>query len=814
MSRETQRPRPTLVSSELTIHPELEVTLADYTWLPARFSSIFQATLEKDDGLALIHFAAEVERCTWGTTGSSGAEMSPVVQKKVIVLSRNALYLCNERSDIGRCVPLELIEEVFIMDDWICLGVPTQYDLLFRISTNNLNTHAHQSFFLETLNALRLKLLGPHHQHPMLTPVSLPTFDAVLRRPLSRSQGQGVESKPVPIPIVPWAELVTFPRCDVIIRSLSAANAEKCAGFSPAHQRQHRDAEMAGLLQAKNQPQRSARSRGRNEPNYEEDEGYSSPTSPTGRRRYATLKAINEVLEKDISAASKWKNINDALNDKDSPIRKRENGRFDNSPKRRIQAAVPRRKDPLDNAPPSPSPIRQRPSPSRDSAPKLQTSSTYVKQRDPNQGRDQAISSASELRNYDFNEELAPIPLKYPSKVSPSATENKKVDHDTFRPAVPPQHYELSSRTQRPSQGRAIHEDSPLPYALRQEGIVSHQHYGDHSSGRTLSPRRKSPEKNNLDFVGASRKNESREPTQNNHSPGGRSDQPKNSEKMDLVWEELLSQRQTLEALSKQMHTLMSQQQQILSREAAAVIHGDRVEEEKWEQVVAKGSKGGALASDASASPTPQTKAGIREKNERKPSPKPKDAHTTSSLTPFQRKLVGRSLYGGEGQQQQLHGGSRNQLQDQSFSTEYQHHKLEEGWNSPTEPKVRSNPSPAVSEGQLHRRVASPYQIRKNRPLRGGGIGDGADGKDLNPDHSYWSSSYLQQKQEEPETLSDPPRPPAVSALAKQPHHLTGTRTTRAQEMRSLHNQATYGLNTDGGGSKTAEMLQPHSRRL
>ena len=53
---------------DLTIHPELQVPLADYTWLPQEYHATFQAVLEKADGVAPIHFIAEVERCI--VTGS------------------------------------------------------------------------------------------------------------------------------------------------------------------------------------------------------------------------------------------------------------------------------------------------------------------------------------------------------------------------------------------------------------------------------------------------------------------------------------------------------------------------------------------------------------------------------------------------------------------------------------------------------------------------------------------------------------------------------------------------------------------------
>ena len=248
---------------DIALDPETRVGLADYTWLPAEYQQVFQATLEKEDGVASIHFAAEVERCTDASqrpyTGGSPPRGSVASQLRVIVMSKAAVYVCNARSEISRCLRIEKVEEIFLVDDWICLSVPSEYDLLFRVTPRNLNTNCHQGYFVDAFNALRTKVF----RSPVLNPKQLNSMEALtarqLRRPVEDRSGRAYnEEKPLAIPIVPWERLVTYPRADVIIRSLLPRHGAMCSNYSPRRATPVEDRRYASPTKQQQQQQPSS----------------------------------------------------------------------------------------------------------------------------------------------------------------------------------------------------------------------------------------------------------------------------------------------------------------------------------------------------------------------------------------------------------------------------------------------------------------------------------------------------------------------------------------------------------------------------
>lgn len=193
------------------------VSLADYTWLPAELHQAFQSTLEKDDGIAALHFVAAIDKMARGK-----------YQSRVLIASARHLYLCTPQCDIARCVALPAIEEVFTSDEWVCLSIPREYDLVFRISPQNTNANANQRFLFAVLNGLRRSLgLGA------LPVKAVASLAALAARPIDRPPGFR-DNAPAPIPVLDWGTLATrVDRSDVLIQALLPARAERCRALAP-----------------------------------------------------------------------------------------------------------------------------------------------------------------------------------------------------------------------------------------------------------------------------------------------------------------------------------------------------------------------------------------------------------------------------------------------------------------------------------------------------------------------------------------------------------------------------------------------------
>ncbi|CUG77458.1 Hypothetical protein, putative [Bodo saltans] len=117
--------------------------LADYSWLPQRLHSAFQAMLELDDGIALLHFACEVvmihvQQPSPTTFSSSAARarqlLQPTETNTVLLVSPDALYFCSPGGDIMEAIPVDAIDSILLCDHWMCLCTPsTPRDTVFAL---------------------------------------------------------------------------------------------------------------------------------------------------------------------------------------------------------------------------------------------------------------------------------------------------------------------------------------------------------------------------------------------------------------------------------------------------------------------------------------------------------------------------------------------------------------------------------------------------------------------------------------------------------------------------------------------------------
>eukprot|EP00760_Papus_ankaliazontas_P005692 PhM_4_TR12722/c0_g1_i1/m.33616 len=206
----------------MALDPEHGLPLADYTWLPLSLHQSFQETLERDDGIARLLFLSAVDRIT-PTRGAAS---------RVLVVSPRALYLCTPEADINRCVPIAAITDLYHTDDFVGLVVPSQFDLLLRLSGPEM---------AERLTGVlqHLLLRGGHVRivHGA-EPVSL-LQSLHLERPLNFTD------VPEPIDILEWQDVAMCSGVEHLMANMMSRHVAMVRSFMPSSSSSTRTASTA-----------------------------------------------------------------------------------------------------------------------------------------------------------------------------------------------------------------------------------------------------------------------------------------------------------------------------------------------------------------------------------------------------------------------------------------------------------------------------------------------------------------------------------------------------------------------------------------
>lgn len=212
---------------DVALDPRSGFALADYTWLPTSLHTAFQATLETDDGVAAVHFCAEVERMT-----------KKQYHRRVVIVSSDAVYLCTVEADITRCVLLDRIAAILTCDEWICLCVPNEYDMVFRVTSSNSSSCCHQRFVIDVINGLRRRNTGS-----LVSVQPVTSMHALASRQIERPSGFQ-EQIPIPIDVISYADLRRVDNAHLIVANLLPQHAAQVAIEVPtSRQRPHLEIE-------------------------------------------------------------------------------------------------------------------------------------------------------------------------------------------------------------------------------------------------------------------------------------------------------------------------------------------------------------------------------------------------------------------------------------------------------------------------------------------------------------------------------------------------------------------------------------------
>eukprot|EP00756_Hemistasia_phaeocysticola_P058260 Hpha_TRINITY_DN3488_c0_g1::TRINITY_DN3488_c0_g1_i1::g.32664::m.32664 len=83
-------------------------------------------------GYAVVFFFAPVAKASPGKV--RGAVLPP--QKRILVVGSAAVYLVRPSLEVSRCLPIKEVQMLYLSDDlWCGLKVPREYDMLFKVST-------------------------------------------------------------------------------------------------------------------------------------------------------------------------------------------------------------------------------------------------------------------------------------------------------------------------------------------------------------------------------------------------------------------------------------------------------------------------------------------------------------------------------------------------------------------------------------------------------------------------------------------------------------------------------------------------------
>lgn len=293
--------------ASLAVDAASNVSLADYTWLPIALHEVFQTTLETPDGVAKLHFVAAIEKMTRGE-----------YQPRVIAVSSDAVYICTNQADIVRCIGLESITSILYCDEWICLVIPSEYDLAFRVVPPTARHETvNQAFYFDIMKALNARFFNRS-----LPIQAVATIHGIISRQLERP-GSFVDRAPVPISVIPFAELSDqggIRQAHHLVRNLLPSNAAACPATT---QRQSSPSKLDSIKLSLHHPldppvmqpirhtpamtaQVAAHSPGRSPPSFDDDDddgpppgsppSFHQPSMPPHQQVYAANAASGSPL--------------------------------------------------------------------------------------------------------------------------------------------------------------------------------------------------------------------------------------------------------------------------------------------------------------------------------------------------------------------------------------------------------------------------------------------------------------------------------------------------------------------------------------
>ncbi|KAJ9467906.1 hypothetical protein DIPPA_27177 [Diplonema papillatum] len=109
------------------IDPDTGLAIADYSSLPQDCHQPFQKMFETDAGLAALYFLAEVQKFN----------KSLAQQRRVLCISRHAIFLCTPKAQVLRCTKLQGVKDVYTHGNTFALKVPEEYDLMLNTADTN-----------------------------------------------------------------------------------------------------------------------------------------------------------------------------------------------------------------------------------------------------------------------------------------------------------------------------------------------------------------------------------------------------------------------------------------------------------------------------------------------------------------------------------------------------------------------------------------------------------------------------------------------------------------------------------------------------
>lgn len=237
-------------SPQVAVDARTHLPVADYSWLSHDFHSTFQPMLELEDGIALLHFVCEVRtidvqessagsnavrrRSTFG----DNSRAPPVEVTAVLLLSLDAMFFCGPRGNIVSYIPVDAVESMLICDHWICLCIPAwPRDIVFSLvpsgwarkpsSASSRELPHTQSDFVSILNCVRA-----FKDAPKLLPVVVDSHYTIVSRlqhPPRPSQVQRWGAEAPPIPFLSFEEIrEEVIRPNILIDVMSFAHRLRC----------------------------------------------------------------------------------------------------------------------------------------------------------------------------------------------------------------------------------------------------------------------------------------------------------------------------------------------------------------------------------------------------------------------------------------------------------------------------------------------------------------------------------------------------------------------------------------------------------
>ena len=200
------------------IDPGTGLALADYTSLPQSCHTEFQKLFESDFGLGRVYFFAECFKYN----------KKLVEQRRVLVLARGEFFVMLPRAEVLRCTSLGKITDVYCLKSVIAFKIPSEYDLMFRITANNkLGAISAAEYLLHAISVLHphtnihrdVQWLNAKHSVAARETVK---EALLLNRPDNWRPGTSCQ-----VDRVPWGKVVLLPGFEEVWRKLHPSRSKK-----------------------------------------------------------------------------------------------------------------------------------------------------------------------------------------------------------------------------------------------------------------------------------------------------------------------------------------------------------------------------------------------------------------------------------------------------------------------------------------------------------------------------------------------------------------------------------------------------------